>query len=140
MADDQNVAAELAALQGMYDTTDAYEGVVDNNYIAKIDEIKIQKAGSGNINAMTKYVIVDEGKFFEKPIAGFHTLNNAEGLAYFKGFAAAIGLQLPKNFEDLQAACNDFIAENKTLFKITVKTGKTGYKGVYLNGPHEAAA
>jgi len=137
---DQNVAAELDALQNMFETTEAFEGVDDANYIGKIEEIRIQKSGSGNISAMTKYVIADEGKFFEKPVNGFHTLNNEEGLAYFKGFCAAIGLQLPQRFADLQAACNDFVAENNSLFKITVKTSKGGFKNVYVNGVHEPEA
>lgn len=134
---EQNVAAELDALQNMYDSTDAYEGVADDNYIAGITAITIQKSSANNIQAMTKYIIATEGKFFEKPCNGFHTLNQEEGLAYFKGFAAVIGLQLPQKFADLQAACNDFIGTNKHLFKITVKTAKSGFKNVYVNGIHE---
>lgn len=135
MADTQNVASELDALQGMYASTEpASAGVPDGNYDAIISDMKIQKSASGNLQCMTKLIIQTEGKYFEKSVNSFHTLNQEEGLAYFKGFVAMIGMQLPDKFSDLQAACNDFVAENKDVFKITVKTGKTGFKNVYVNG------
>ena len=139
MANDTVVADELDALQNMYDSTEAkkFSQVDDGNYVAAVPEIKIVKSSAGKIQTRIKYVILDEGKWFERPVFGYYTIDNQEGFAYFKGFAEVVGMALPSKFSDIQAAANDFCAEFNGKVKITVKTNKDGFKNVYCNGLHE---
>ena len=139
MAENVVVAEELDKMQEMYDSTEGkkFEQVADGNYIATITEMKLVKSSSGKIQARTKFVILNEGDFFERPVFSYYTIDNQEGFAYFKGFAEAIAMPLPVKFSDLQAAMNDFCAEFKGQMKITVKTNKDGFKNVYFNGLHE---
>ena len=144
MAEDKNVAAELDALQDMYEKTAAktFSSIPDNNYIATITNMKIAKTSSNKIQAQIKHTIV-EGEFEGKSQMQFFNIDNEEGFAYFKGFAQVVGMELPAKMSDLQAAMNDFVAAFSGKLKITVKEGKSkdgtpsGFKNVYVNGFHE---
>jgi hypothetical protein len=147
MAEDNNVAAELDALQDMFDKTAAktFSSVPDNNYITSITNMKVAKTPSGKIQAQIKHTIV-EGEFADKSQMQFFTIDNEEGFAYFKGFCQVIGMELPAKMSDLQAQMNDFVASSTDKYKITIKEGKTkdangamipsGFKNVYVNGLH----
>lgn len=148
MANDTNVAAELDALQNMYETTKGktFEQLPDNNYIATITDLKIKKSSTNKIQAMIKYTVV-EGEYSDKSVNGFYTIDDEEGFAYFKGWCEVVGMQMPSKFSDIQAAANDYVAAFTGKLKITVKEGKkkdpngalvpSGFKNVYVNGFHE---
>jgi hypothetical protein len=145
MSTEQNIAAELEKLQGMYETTEARkpESIPDDNYIATISNIKVQKSSSNKLQMITKFVIL-EGEYTDKPVSMFHTIDNEEGWAWCKGFLEVIGCQLPTKFADLQATLNDFVAAFEGKLRITVKEGTTkdaqgnkvpsGFKNVFCNG------
>jgi hypothetical protein len=146
MADDKNVASELDALQGMYESTAAkvFAAIDDGNYISTITDLKIKKTPTGKIQAQIKHTIVDNEKYEGKSQMQFFTIDNEEGFAYFKGFCQVVGMDMPAKMADLQAAANDFVAAFNGKLKITIKEGKSkdgtpsGFKNVYVNGFHEA--
>ena len=145
MSDDKNVAAELDALQDMYEKTEAkvFASIPDNNYITAITDMKVKKTPSGKIQAQIKHTIV-EGDFEGKTQMQFFTIDNEQGFSFFKGFCQVIGMDLPAKMSDMQAAMNDYVAGFNGKLKTTVKEGKSkdgtpsGFKNVYVNGFHEA--
>ena len=102
--------------------------------------MKVVKSTSGKLQVRVKFIILDEGDFFEAPEYAYYTISEEEGLAYFKGFCAVIGCELPGNFVDVPPALNDFAAQFKGKVKITVKTNKDQFRNIYCNGLHEDAA
>lgn len=145
MSQENVIAAELDALQNMYETTESkkFEQIADGNYVATITDMKIKKSASGKIQLATKLVVV-EGEMTDKPVYMYHTIDNDEGWAFCKGFLEVIGCALPTKFADLQATLNDFVAAFNGKLKITVKEGMTkdangnkvpsGFKNVFCNG------
>ena len=129
-------AAELEALQGMYGNTKAKTRPKDDNYIAGITAMDVVKSSSGKIQARIKVVILNEGDYFENTEYMYFNIGDEEGLAYFKGFCAVVGCELPENFVDIQPAIAEFAAEFDGKLKITIKTNKENFRNIFVNGLH----
>lgn len=129
-------AAELDALQGVYANTKAKTRPKDDNYVAGISAMDIVKSSNGKIQARVKVIILTEGDYFESPEYIYYNIGDEEGLAYFKGFCAVVGCELPEKFSDIQPAIAEFAAKFDGKIKITIKTNKENFRNIFVNGLH----
>lgn len=137
MADmtENQIHEELAALDNTWkDTAPAKGGsnIPDDDYVAKISKMIINKSKKGRLQVVTTFTIFD-GNYTGKEIMRFDGLDNEQSMSFFKAMCETIGLEYPESLVQLPDAIKAFTDSFDGLINITMKT-KGDYQNLYIKG------
>lgn len=121
------VAKDLKKMAKMWAKTEAKQGgggmrLPDGEYIVNIESMKVANSKKGRLQVMTTFEVKKPKEKKGKKVAKFSGLDTEDNIAYFKGFAEVIGLELPEDMEDLPEACESFVEEFEDTLTIKLST------------------
>jgi len=132
----KSIKKVLEGLQDDWKDAEVAEGkkkVPDQEYVAKIQSMEVELSkNSGRPQVKTVFEIVEPEKYEGETVFRFDGLTE-QGMPYFKGMAATLGIELPSKIKLLQTALTEFTDEFDGLVEITVST-KDGFTNVFVNG------
>lgn len=120
----------------------SFSNIPDGDYVADIKEMKLGESKAGKLQIVSTLEIAD-GEYAGKTVKRFDGVEEETNLGYFKNLCEVIGLDLPENAKQWQAALDEFVGnpDRVDLYDITTKTtkGKEGqeYSNVYINSISE---
>jgi len=122
------VAKSLKKMSKLWSKTEARQAsgfarLPDGEYTVDLVEMKVGDSKKGRLQVATKFRVAKPKDKKGKETMTFHGLENENNIAYFKGFAEVLGLELPDDIEDLEAAINSFVEdfEDSVTVKLTTK-------------------
>lgn len=133
--DENQIHAELAALDGVWKETAAAKGgttVPDGDYVTNVTRMEIGKSKAGRLQVITIFTVVD-GNYFGKELFRFDGLNNEQSISFFKAMCETLGLEYPTDMTDLPAAITTFMDTFGGLVNVNMKT-KGEYQNLYVKG------
>lgn len=131
------VSKELKSLSKTWQKTEAKQGgggnkLEDGEYTFKILSMEVGKSKKGRLQVAIKYKIRKPKESKGKETMTFHGLENENNIAYFKGLAEVIGLELPDDMEDLPEALEAFVEENEDDLTVKMTTNQKGYQNMSI--------
>lgn len=133
------VSNKLAQLSGMWKKVQPIASgmntIADGEYVASLKEIKIGESKKGRLQAVSTYEIAD-GEYTGKTTKKFDGLEDEANLGHFKHYISVLGFDLGSKATLWQEELDAQIAEDQTLWNITIKTNGE-YQNMYNNGPSE---
>lgn len=131
------VSKELKNLSKTWQKTEAKQGgggnkLEDGEYTLKILSMEVGKSKKGRLQVAIKYKIRKPKESKGKETMTFHGLENENNIAYFKGLAEVIGLELPDDMEDLPEALEAFVEENEDDLSVKMTTNQKGYQNMTI--------
>ena len=131
------VSKELKKLGKTWQKTEAKQGgggsrIEDGEYILKLLSMEVTKSKKGRLQVAIKYKIRKPKEAKGKETMTFHGLENENNIAYFKGLAEVIGLELPDDMEDLPDALESFVDECEDDLTVKFKTNQKGYQNMTI--------
>ena len=131
------VSKELKGLSKTWQKTEAKQGgggnkLEDGEYVFKILSMEVGKSKKGRLQVAIKYKIRKPKESKGKETMTFHGLENENNIAYFKGLAEVIGLELPDDMEDLPEALEAFVEENEDDLTVKMTTSAKGYQNMTI--------
>ena len=131
------VSKELKKLGKTWQKTEAKKGgggggIEDGDYVLKILSMEVGKSKKGRLQVAAKYKIRKPKALKGKETMTFHGLVDENSIAYFKGMAEVIGLELPDDMEDLPEALEAFVDECEDELTVKFTTNKKGYQNMTI--------
>lgn len=131
------VSKELRKLGKVWQKTEAKQGgggnrLEDGEYVLKLLSAEVGKSKKGRLQVAIKYKIRKPKDSKGKETMTFHGLENENNIAYFKGLAEVIGLELPDDMEDLPDALESFVDENEDDLTVKFTTNKKGFQNMTI--------
>ena len=131
------VSKELKKLSKTWTKTEAKKGgggrqTPDGEYVLKLLSMEVTKSKKGRLQVATKFKIRKPKEMKGKETMVFHGIENENNMAYFKGFAEVIGLELPDDMEDLPNALESFVEECEDEITAQLKTNSKGYQNLTI--------
>lgn len=131
------VSRELKKLGKTWQKTEAKQGgggrqTEDGEYVLKLLSMEVGKSKNGRLQVASKYKIRKPKDMKGKETMTFHGLENENNIAYFKGFAEVIGLELPDDMEDLPDALESFVDEFEDDLTVALKTSTKGFQNMTI--------
>jgi len=129
-----DVSKELSKLSKVWSKTEAKQGggggnrPEDGEKELELVSMKVAKSKKGRLQVASLFKIRKPKNEKGKEYMTFRGLENENNIAYFKGFAEVIGLELPDDMEDLPEAIESFVDEFEDRLTVKLKT-----KGEYQN-------
>lgn len=111
------VAKDLKKMSKMWAKTEAKQGggggsrLPDGEYLCKIVDMKVGKSKNKRLQVVTEFKVKKPKDKKGKTFLKFSGLESEDNIAYFKGFAEVLGLELPEDMEDLPEALESFVEE-----------------------------
>lgn len=128
-----DVAKSLKKLSKVWSKTEpkqasGFSRLPDGKYVVNLVEMKVGISKKDRLQVATKFKVVKPKDAKGKETMTFHGLENENNIAYFKGFAEVLGLEVPDDIEDLPAAVESFVSDFEDTLTVELKT-----KGDYQN-------
>lgn len=131
------VSKELRKLGKVWQKTEAKQGgggnrIEDGEYVLKLLSAEVGHSKKGRLQVAIKYKIRRPKDMKGKETMTFHGLENENNIAYFKGLAEVIGLELPDEMEDLPEALENFVDECEDDLTVKFKTNSKGFQNMTI--------
>lgn len=128
-----DVAKELKKMSKLWAKTEAKQAagfakLPDAEYVCRLVEMTVGRSKKGRLQVASKFKVVKPKDAKGKETMTFHGIENENNIAYFKGYAEVLGLELPDDVEDLTDAVASFMEEFDDNVTVRLKT-----KGDYQN-------
>jgi len=132
-----DVSRDLKKLSKSWAKTEAKQGgggggIPDGEYTLSLKAMEVKHSKNGRLQVVSTFVIQSPKKMKGKDKLVFHGLENENNIAYFKGYAEVIGLELPDDMEDLPDALQSFVDDNEDDITAKFVTNKDGYQNMTI--------
>jgi len=132
-----DVSKDLKKLSKTWSKTEPKKGgggsqLPDGEYVVSLQSMEVKHAKSGRLQVVSAFKIKKPKNMKGKDKLVFHGLENENNIAFFKGFAEVIGLELPDDMEDLPDALQSFVDENEDDFTVKFSTNSGGYQNMSI--------
>lgn len=132
-----DVSRDLKKLSKSWAKTEAKQGgggggIPDGEYTLSLKSMEVKHSKNGRLQVVSSFSIVSPKKMKGKDKLVFHGLENENNIAYFKGYAEVIGLELPDDMEDLPDALQSFVEDNEDDITVKFVTNKDGYQNMTI--------
>ena len=122
-----DVAKELKKMAKMWSKTEAKQAagfakLPDAEYVCRLIEMTVGRSKKGRLQVASKFKVVKPKDAKGKETMTFHGIENENNIAYFKGYAEVLGLELPDDVEDLPDAVASFMEEFDDNVTVRLKT------------------
>jgi hypothetical protein len=122
-----DVSKDLKKMSKVWSKTEAKKGgggssLPDEDYKGKITAMTVGKSKKGRLQVATTFEIKKPKDYRGKTKMTFHGLDTENNIAYFKGFAEVLGLELPDDMEDLPEAIESFLEDFDEEISFSLKT------------------
>jgi len=99
-----------------------YTRLADGKYVTTLTGMKVGESKKGRLQVGITFKVTKPKESKGKEVMKFYGLDNENNIAYFKGFAEVIGLELPDDVEDLPEAVASFVEDFEDSVTIQLKT------------------
>ncbi len=122
-----DVAKSLKKMGKLWSKTEAKSGggytrLADGKYVTTLTGMKVGESKKGRLQVGITFKVTKPKENKGKEVMKFYGLDNENNIAYFKGFAEVIGLELPDDVEDLPEAVASFVEDFEDSVTIQLKT------------------
>ena len=122
-----DVAKELKKMSKLWAKTEAkqaagFSRLPDAEYVCRLVEMTVGRSKKGRLQVASKFKVVKPKDAKGKETMTFHGIENENNIAYFKGYAEVLGLELPDDIEDLPDAVASFMEEFDDNVTVRLKT------------------
>lgn len=122
-----DVAKELKKMSKLWAKTEAkqaagFSRLPDAEYVCQLVEMSVGRSKKGRLQVASKYKVVKPKESKGKETMTFHGIENENNIAFFKGYAEVLGLELPDDIEDLPEAVTSFMEEFDDNVTVRLKT------------------
>ncbi len=122
-----DVAKELKKMSKLWAKTEAkqaagFSRLPDAEYVCRLVEMSVGRSKKGRLQVASKYKVVKPKEAKGKETMTFHGIENENNIAFFKGYAEVLGLELPDDIEDLPEAVTSFMEEFDDNVTVRLKT------------------
>lgn len=122
-----DVAKSLKKMGKLWAKTEAKSGggytrLADGKYVTTLTGMKVGESKKGRLQVGITFKVTKPKENKGKEVMKFYGLDNENNIAYFKGFAEVIGLELPDDVEDLPEAVASFVEDFEDSVTIQLKT------------------
>jgi len=131
------IAKALRSLEGAWKQAEprSFDSVKDGDYLAKLANMYVGVSKNERLQVISVFKIQD-GAYKGAEVWRFDGIDNDVSMSWFKGYCEILGVDVPENISDLPDALEEFVANDGSLYNITVKT-KDEFQNVLVRGVNE---
>lgn len=133
----REVAKSLRALSGAWKTAEprSFTTTPDGDYLAKIIDMRVDLSKKNRLQVVTIFKVQD-GLYKGSEVYRFDGIDSDVSMSWCKGYFDTLGIDAPENIEELPDVLADFVANDESVYNITLKT-KDEFQNTMVKGVND---